>query len=274
MAVRLYGHEIALRTLGPEDGPPVLFLHSSGMSGRQWRGYARDAAERGYRVHLPDYIGCGGSEPWRGGGSFHFLADLRAMDELIRRIGQPVGLVGHSYGAFLAIQLATTLRESIAALVVYEPVAWGVLYEQAEGDAFHQEQLDLGFFDDANGGSESWMKAFVEWWSGPGAWEAIGPNGRAQMMKSGRKTFEEVRSLGEDQTPALHYATITAPTLVMNGARSPIYARQAAERLTEVIPGAARQEIDAGHLAPMNAAALVAPPLHEWLERHHPPQAA
>ncbi len=266
--MRLYGHEIAIVTEGPEDGRPIVFLHSSGMSGRQWRYYARVLGDRGWRAHVPDFIGCGRSEPWRGDGPFHYLADLRMADELIRRLGRPCTLVGHSYGAFLAIQLATTLGERIEKLAVWEPVAWGVLYEEGpEGEAFHRDQVERGFFDDATGGTEPWMKAFVEWWSGEGAWEAIGERGRAQMMRSARKTFEEVRSLGEDRTSSIHYQSITAPTLLMNGSESPPQARRVCERLATVIPKAERQTLEAGHLAPMNAIAQVAPALFEWLER-------
>jgi len=264
--MRLYGHEIAIAEEGPPEGRPIVFLHSSGMSSRQWRYYARTLGDRGWRALAPDFIGCGGSERWRGSGPFHYLADLRMADELIRRLDRPCVLVGHSYGAFLAIQLASALGTQIERLAVWEPVAWGVLYEQG-GDAFHQEQVERGFFDDAIGGTEPWMKGFVEWWSGEGAWETIGERGRSQMMRSARKTFEEVRSLGEDQTPAIHYATIRAPTLLMNGSESPPQARTVCERLAAVIPNVERQTLEAGHLAPMNAIAQVAPALFEWLER-------
>lgn len=266
MRMRLYGHEIAILEAGPADGPPIVFLHSSGMSSRQWRYYARTLGDRGWRAVAPDFIGCGDSEHWRGSGPFHFLADLRMADELIRRLEQPCVLVGHSYGAFLAIQLASALGAKVDRLAVWEPVAWGVLYEN-DGDAFHQEQVERGFFDDAIGGTEPWMKGFVEWWSGEGAWDAIGERGRGQMMQSARKTFEEVRSLGEDQTPAIHYATITARTLLMNGTESPPQAREVCERLASVIPYVERLELEAGHLAPMNAIAQVAPALFEWLDR-------
>ncbi|NIR35218.1 MAG: alpha/beta hydrolase, partial [Actinobacteria bacterium] len=105
----------------------------------------RVLGDRGWRAHVPDFIGCGRSEPWRGDGPFHYLADLRMADELIRRLGRPCTLVGHSYGAFLAIQLATTLGERIEKLAVWEPVAWGVLYEEGpEGEAFHRDQVERG----------------------------------------------------------------------------------------------------------------------------------
>lgn len=268
--MRLYGHDIALTTEGPEEGAPVVFLHSSGMSSRQWRHYARVLGDRGWRALAPDLIGCGRSEPWRGSGPFHYLADLRMADELIRRLERPCVLVGHSYGAFLALQLASALGARVERLAIWEPVAWGVLYEHEGGEAFHREQVERGFFDDDRGGSEGWMQAFVEWWSGPGAWEAIGERGRAQMMRSARKTFEEVRSIGEDQTSATHYATIASQTLLMNGTESPAPAREVCDRLAEVIPEVERLELEAGHLAPMNAIPKVAPALFDWLGEDSP----
>lgn len=94
--------------------------------------------------------------------------------------------------------------------MVYEPVAWGVAYETGD-DAALQSFVAAGFFDDARGGSAEWMGGFVDFWGGTGTWEALGEAGRAQMLKASRKTFEEVRALCFDFTPASAYASLGCP---------------------------------------------------------------
>ncbi len=55
--------------LDATDLPTVLCIHTAGQSGVQWRHGARDLADRGYRVIVPDLPGHGRSEPAPGGPS-------------------------------------------------------------------------------------------------------------------------------------------------------------------------------------------------------------
>ena len=263
---RLHGHDLHVAYDGPETGPKVLMLHSSGLTGRQWGPYAAELARAGHRTVVPDLIGYGKSQPWRGVGPFHFHADLAAMRELALALGEPFTLVGHSYGGLLALQVAATLPPGrLRALVVYEPVAWGVAYEPGD-DAALQSFVAAGFFDDARGGSAEWMGGFVDFWGGTGTWEALGEAGRAQMLKASRKTFEEVRALCFDFTPASAYASLGCPTLVLCGSESPPMERRVCERLSEAIPGAEHKVVEgAGHLGVVRRATELAPMIAEWI---------
>jgi pimeloyl-ACP methyl ester carboxylesterase len=263
---RLHGHELHVAYDGPEDGAPVLLLHSSGLGGRQWGPYAASLASAGYRVVTPDLIGYGKSEAWRGAGPFHFHADLRAMEELARSFERPFALVGHSYGGLLALQLAAAQPPGrVRALVTYEPVAWGVAYAAGD-DAALQKFVDDGFLDDAAGGSAAWMGQFVDFWNGAGAWDALGEGARAQMLKAGRKTFEEVVSLCFEWTPASHYTTVACPALVLHGDQSPAIEQSVCRLLAEAMPCAERRVIEgAGHFGIVRRAAELAPLLTEWL---------
>jgi len=45
-------------------GAPVVFLHSSGLAGRQWRRVAQALVEKGRRAIVPDLSGHGRSPAW------------------------------------------------------------------------------------------------------------------------------------------------------------------------------------------------------------------
>jgi pimeloyl-ACP methyl ester carboxylesterase len=263
---RLHGHNYHVATHGERPHPTTLLLHSSGLSGRQWTAYLTPLAALGGRVLVPDLCGYGESEAYRGQGSFHYATDLSAMLELVSGDDAPLVLVGHSYGGLIALRMAAMLPAArVHALVVYEPVAWGALFAR-DGEALLQELVRDGFFDDALGGSAQWMQRFVDFWSGPGSWEALGDPGRAQMMVSARKTFEEVRSLCFDWTPASAYAQLTCPTLIMNGTRSPREEQRVCEILAETIPRATRDVIEgAGHLGAAQRGRELGPRVATWL---------
>ena len=86
------------------------------------------------------------------------------------------------------------------------------------------------------------------------------------MLKASRKTFEEVRALCFDFTPASAYAAIGCPALVLCGSESPSIEQRVCERLAEAIPGAERKVVTgAGHLGVVRRAAELGPMISEWI---------
>lgn len=106
------------------DGPPLLLLHGLFGSGSNWKRHAHDLAKR-YRVLLPDLRNHGRS-PHAPGMDYRLMADdvvglldAEALDQ--------IALIGHSMGGKVAMTLALTRPERVAALVVADvaPIAYG-----------------------------------------------------------------------------------------------------------------------------------------------------
>jgi pimeloyl-ACP methyl ester carboxylesterase len=224
----------------------VVALHSSGMSGRQWRSLgARIGGE--HRVLAPDFLGSGENPPWPADRPFHFREDVAEIAKLIAAEAndEPVHLVGHSYGGFIVLQLLLdeATRARVRSIAVYDPVSFGVLGRAPEGDLH---------FDDAANGDETWFRAFVDYWNGPGAWDALKPPMRAQFLKVGRKVYFEVKTLLTDPTPASAYGEFRGRALVLNGERTPSDARLVGEILARALPSAHRVVVlGAGHMGPL-----------------------
>ncbi len=163
---------------------------------------------------------------WPGERAFESTDDVALVEAVLREVttSGPADLVGHSYGGFIALQAALRLPSLVRRIVVYEPVAFGAIYSLPDEAAMAEMAVaegQAGFSDPEVGGSEAWLEKFVDFWNGPGAWRLLPSLARASFVQHGQQVFAEVRSLSADRTTHLRYAEITAPTLFIDGERSP-----------------------------------------------------
>lgn len=241
-------------------GQPAILLHSGGMSSRQWKRLGDELATS-HLVVAPDFLGSGENPPWPAGADFHFQQDVDAVARIVEALGEPVHLVGHSYGGLVALQVARAAPSRVRSIAAYDPVAFGVLAEprDAEGlDDLSQAAKNPVFTDAALGGTDAWFEVFVDYWNGPGAWRALPTPARESFLRVGRKVFLEVQSLMGDRTPGAAYAGIAAPALFITGSSSPPAARRVVARLAEALPAGRALTIDgAGHMGPITHARVV-----------------
>jgi pimeloyl-ACP methyl ester carboxylesterase len=247
------------------EGQPVLLLHSSGLSGRQWRRLAAELVKRGTRAVVPDLTGHGQSSPWPEPTPFRM--DVDRVLELLHALGA-AHVVGHSYGGLVGLHAAVAAPDAIRSLTLYEPVAFGVLDAAEDADA----RATLSGVDMHWGATaeehEGWLQRFVDYWGGTGAWRALREEARAEFMRVGWVLREGVRTLTEDATRAGTFAALKAPTHLFSGERSPIAAQRVVRRLGEAISGAhVTSAPGVGHLGPAANADIVNPLLLDAMTR-------
>jgi pimeloyl-ACP methyl ester carboxylesterase len=251
------------------EGTPVVLLHSSGMSRRQWRRLAVELSAR-HAVRSLDFLGSGENPLWPAGEPFDFHLDVAAVAEVVRAQREPVHLVGHSYGGLIALTLAREQPALVRSIAVYDPVAFGVLYGEPVDEAGVADLAEAAhqpaFGGGAVGGTEPWLQAFVDYWSGAGAWRAMPEASRAEFLRVGPQVYAEVHSLLADRTPAQRYASIDAPALLLGGERSPTVARQVLARLALALPSATLRSVTgAGHMGPLTHAGEVCAAISQHL---------
>ena len=239
------------------SGAPVLLLHSSGLSGRQWKRLASQLLSGGLRTVVPDLTGHGASEPLIEPQAFSFREDVAGTIALLQAEG-PSHLVGHSYGGLVALQAAGRVPPLVRSLVVYDPVAFGVLDPFEDAGALRElASLDLTW-GPGEADRERWLTAFVDYWGGGrGAWSGLREEARAEFRRVSWAVREGVRSLMEDATPVSSYRPVTAPILVITGAQSPLAARSVVKRLGESLGAKTATVPGAGHMGPMTHADAV-----------------
>lgn len=102
---------------GPDEGMPVLALHGVTGHGPRWVRLASELP--GIRLIAPDLRGHGHS-PWEPpwGVEQHTTDALEVLDQLgLDR----VAVLGHSYGALIAVHLARRARKRVSRLALLDP---------------------------------------------------------------------------------------------------------------------------------------------------------
>jgi pimeloyl-ACP methyl ester carboxylesterase len=108
------GTRIAYRRSG--SGPPLVLVHGTTADHTRWARLL-PALERDYSVYAIDRRGRGGSSD---GVEYAIQREFEDVAAIIDSIGEPVLLLGHSYGAICCLE-ASLLTNRIRGLVLYEP---------------------------------------------------------------------------------------------------------------------------------------------------------
>jgi pimeloyl-ACP methyl ester carboxylesterase len=251
----------AARELSKGTRSPVIALHCSGASGKQWRDLSQTLAGR-FDVIAPDLIGCGENSHWHGEGPFQLTNEAAGVLGIIDACDVPVHLVGHSYGGGVALRVAVERPNRVASLSLYEPTSFHVL--KAAGpdgwDALTEirsvaREITRGI---ANGAYRAAARRFVDYWNGAGAWNRLRPEVQADLVRWVPKAALDFHALIEERIPLEAYRRVRIPTLLMHGDNSPMPAQLVAHKLVRFMrPRAVESIAGAGHMAPFTYAEIV-----------------
>jgi pimeloyl-ACP methyl ester carboxylesterase len=98
------------------SGPPLVLVHGISATAARWA-----AVTPGFAKHFTTYaVNRRGREGSGDSGGYAIEREFEDIVALIESIGEPVDLVGHSFGGILALE-AAMLSHNIRKLVLYEP---------------------------------------------------------------------------------------------------------------------------------------------------------
>ncbi len=233
-------------------GAPLLFLHAGGTGADVIRRLAEPFAQ--YRhVIVPDFPGYGKTPTDPAAPA---IAERVALVQAqIQQHQGPVDIVGHSMGAFMALQASIQSPEKIGKLAAIEPVAFGAI---ATGDP--QDEAALAIDRDANtalvqaydrGGREAGIAAFISLWNGT-AWAKLPEPVRQGLLRMGPVIRREADAVSSDRTPASAYAGLGERLCLIVGEHAPPPAHRIALRLHQAAKGSRLVQIaDMGHMGPV-----------------------
>jgi pimeloyl-ACP methyl ester carboxylesterase len=237
-------------------GPRVVCLHSSGGTSGQWQALIAAGQDR-FTFIAPDFHGHGRSPVPADGAEYALATETDAIVHRLRGSGE-LHLVGHSYGACVALDIARRLPLQVRSLALYEPVLFGVL-DPRSTQCIDVVAVGTAIVADARGGRlESAAQRFIDYWAGAGNWAAMpAPQQQAIAARIGI-VASHFDALFANPIPIDAIAGFDLPVLLMRGGRSPASSSAVADVLAAALPTVRVLRFGAaGHLGPITDAADV-----------------
>ncbi len=242
----------------------VLAIHCSLAHKGAWNGVAA-ALEDVARITAFDLPGHGGSADWPGGDDLHVVATDMAADFLDR----PMDVIGHSFGAVVALSLALSQPGKVRSLVMIDPVFFAAI-RLDDARALEDWQAHYRAFPEAvaAGDYDRAAREFTRDWGAGQPWEALDAAQRAYLVERIRLVPLADRFLFEDAAGLLpRLGALGVPVLLVEGARTPAIMGRVCDALQKHISGARRRRIeDAGHMAPITHPAQTAAAIRAFWE--------
>ncbi|MGB3245090.1 MAG: alpha/beta hydrolase [Sulfitobacter sp.] len=261
------GFAAHVTTLG-QGARPALALHCTMAFGGAWASVQR-ALGRQVSIRAPDMPSHGGSPDWDEVSDFGdtcFAAALDAMGP------EPCDVIGHSFGAAIALRMAVEHPERLRSLTLFEPVLFAIAMTDdpaslAEHDTSVIEMTRALERGDRAGAA----RAFNGMWSEDAKWDTLPERSRAAMARAVHVVPGTRAFIYEDTSGLLEPGRLEAvmvPTLVMRGSETLPAIKAVNAGLARRL-GNAREAVitGAGHMGPITHPAEVAAEIKLLLAR-------
>jgi len=227
-ATTFNGTRLTYRVTGDSGAPPVVFVHGTLADLNSWGGQENLFAQR-YRVlvysrryHRPN--------PQVEDNQIYspklHSEDLAAM--LLTLDLAPAQIVGSSYGAYIALQLARDHPQLVRGLVLAEPPIFSLLSGSEEGDAarrsFFTNALDPSHAAFTRGDTVAGVRYYFDATTRRGSFDRLTPAARASLLAHAYELRREMLAERREYAPTVTCAElsrITTPVLLVKGERSP-----------------------------------------------------
>jgi pimeloyl-ACP methyl ester carboxylesterase len=252
------------------SGPGIVCLHSNASHSSQWRALTEKLAAR-FHVLAADLYGAGKSPVWPAHRPICLRDEVALLDPVFARAGDPFVLIGHSYGAAVALIAALAQPHRVRALALYEPTLFAVVDAERpppnDADGIRHAVADAGAAVDA-GDLERAAERFIDFWTGTGSWDRTPDVRRAPIASS----VADIRAWGgalfDEPTPIAAFSRLNVPVLYMLGKDSPASSRSVGRLLTSVLPRVEVIEFEGvGHMGPITHPEPVNEAITRFLDR-------
>ena len=248
------------------SGAPVVFLHSGVGSAGEWRGVFGLWPE-GHRLVAVDAYGAGVGPGVPGRRRLDDYADQ--VLAVVEHVGEPVHLVGFSWGGATALHVGVTAAPVLASLTVVEPEAYSLLTASDEPAFSAITELRERWREHVR--ADRWYEAcaeFIDFYNGPGTF--------ARWPAARRDLFLDVQRSRGDLWDVLFEAPLSAETLaeiplpvhVVEGSATSVVDRTICGLVRRHVRQAEHTLIEgAGHMLPLTHATQLSPALTAWIVR-------
>jgi pimeloyl-ACP methyl ester carboxylesterase len=201
-------------------GPTVVLVPGSCSTGAAWRP-VMDAWNNRFRCVTTSLLGYGGTAERRTAHDPSIWHEADMLEVVIRAAGEPVHLVGHSFGGLVGLAVAVRKRVSLKSLVVVEAPATELLRQS--GDHAHYRAfraMTQSYFAAHAAGDTQAIAAMIDFYGGAGTFAAWPPRVRDYAVASTAVNILDWASAYDFAPSPAALAAIKLPVLILRGGKS------------------------------------------------------
>lgn len=230
MPIALHGRAIDYEETGA--GPAIVLVPGSFSTMAAWRPVVRRLADR-FRCIATSLPGYGGSTETRDAAND--IASLaETVEAVIRHAGEPVHLVGHSFGGCTAMAVAIRGRVALSGLTMFEANPADILREAGESHLHALTQGMLGAY--RTGVAAEVAPGVIDFWGGAGSFAALPAPVQEYVRRTADTNARDWQSALEFTAGIAAYRAIPCPAHFVHGSDGHAAARRMAELLAEWLP--------------------------------------
>lgn len=232
-------------------GQPMIFLHSSLSSNKQWLMAIKQLAAH-YTCINVDISGYGQAPGVPNEKDYSFSDEISRIEQTLKSLAltdEKLHLVGHSCGGAIALAMAVKMPDKVASMVLFEPVAFHLLstYESSSYHQITQFAQQLKNMPDISA-----AQAFVNFWNGKGFFEALPIKVQNQMAKAMKKVHLDFQGILAERYQLGDLPLIKCPALIMCGENTQPVSRTLSGAVYQHLSKANLIEVRGGHMAPIS----------------------
>jgi pimeloyl-ACP methyl ester carboxylesterase len=231
-----------VRVYDEGTGPPIVMLHPGLDDGTRNKKMAAILARR-FRVvrpHRRQYRLDLKADPLLGGEPCTVAQEVEDVLAVVRAIGEPVVLYGHSDGAVVALEALAEAPSSFAGGVIFEPAAViGPPLGGEDGQVLRRARAAL-----AAGRPGKAMAIFIHGSIGLPRWQAVAAGMAVTAVPKYRRLvpaqLDSLEAMDRLGVRLDAYAKIEVPTVLLGGDRNPAHIAERLDAIERVLPNAER----------------------------------
>jgi len=225
-------------------GSTIVLVPGSCSTGAAWRPVM--AAWGGqFRCVTTSLLGYGGTAERRTKRDPSIDYEVDALEAVIDRANDGIHLVGHSFGALVALAMALRNHASLASLVIIEAPAIELLRVRGEDRHYREfSQMTAAYFSNFEDGNQEAIATIIDFYGGAGTFASWPPRVRAYAVKTTPTNILDWASAYGFALSAASLAAIDLPVLVIRGGASHPAVQRANDLLSESVAGAELATVD------------------------------
>jgi pimeloyl-ACP methyl ester carboxylesterase len=251
------------------QGPAVILIHGGASNYRQWEPLIDQLKDR-YRVLAVNLRSTGKTSTWPVGTPQPLSAQTTLIEALADLVGEPVSLVGHSWGGTIAMKLVQTTDVPVDKMVLIEPNPFFILNREGYEDG----KADLDMMAEPFkrlAAAERWSDVgglFIDYWFGTGSFDAMGEKRQASIVAMLPEMQDAWEGLQDDPAEVETWSDIADRTLLITSADTRLSVKRIRDQMRDHLPGLTCIETpEGGHMAAVSRPDLVNPDIIRFLDQ-------